>query len=100
MIFHEYERAWIKIDPKKDMNKQSAGDTIDYGWIRVGSDARNALTARVVVQKLTKEQRQRREASLEKRRQKGKHTQSATQRSDIQLLVTNVTQEDMDPQDS
>ncbi|MDC3418619.1 transposase [Aquibacillus salsiterrae] len=52
-----------------------------------------------MVQKLTKEQCQRREAFLQKKKQKGKPAQSASQRNAIQVLVTNVTQEHLEPQE-
>ncbi|WP_407271869.1 transposase [Radiobacillus sp. PE A8.2] len=52
-----------------------------------------------MVQKLTEEQCKRRDAFLQKKKQKGKPTQSASQRNAIQILVTNVTQEYLEPQE-
>lgn len=91
-------KGWRHLDPQKDGNEISPGETIDYGFIRVGSDARNSFNARVIVQRLTKAQRQRRETFLQKKGQKGKYSQSATQRTSIQILITNVTQAYLDAQ--
>jgi len=95
----EETKGWNNIVPEEDAKEISPGEIIDYGFIRVGSDNRYSLNARVIVQKLTKEQRQHREEQLQKKRQKGKRSQSAVKRSSIQILITNITQEDLDAQE-
>lgn len=93
------KKGWIQIKPEEDLEEKDPGETIDYGFVRVGGDKRHSFEARLVGQKLTPEQRKKREQSLQTKRQKGRHTQSAEQRNDIQILVTNITQETLDPQD-
>lgn len=91
-------KKWINVAPEEDAKHLSPEGTIDYGFIRVGTDPRNSLNARVIVQKLTREQRDRRDTLLQKKRQKGKSTQSANHRNDIQILISNVPQEYLDAQ--
>jgi len=92
-------KGWVQIKPEEDIKEKDSGQTIDYGFVKVGGDPRNSFIARVVAQKLTPEQRKKRDRALQIKRQKGHHTKSAQQRNDIQILVTNVTQESLDPQD-
>ncbi|KGX86299.1 hypothetical protein N781_18440, partial [Pontibacillus halophilus JSM 076056 = DSM 19796] len=91
--------GWLQIDPAKDAEEMSPKETLDYGYIRVGTDPRNRLMARVVLQKLTKGQQKMRERSLQKKKQRGSATQSASQKSNIQILATNVTHEDLNAQE-
>lgn len=93
------KEGWIQIKPEKDLKPKATGETIDYGFIKVGGDPRNSFIGRVVAQKLTPEQQKRRERALQLKRQKGHQTLSAKQRNNVQILVTNVTQEDLNAQD-
>ncbi|MGP4078259.1 IS4 family transposase [Halobacillus sp. K22] len=93
------EKGWIQIKPEEDLKNKVSGETIDYGFIKVGGDSRSSFVARIVAQKLTLQQRQRRERALHLKRQKGHQTLSANQRNQIQILVTNVTQEELGAQD-
>jgi len=86
------KEGWTQIKPEEDLKEKASGETIDYGFVKVGGDARNSFIGRVVAQKLTPEQRKRREESLQRKGQRGIRIQSALQRNDIQILVTNLTQ--------
>ena len=90
---------WTQIKPEEDLKHKVSGETIDYGFIKVGGDSRSSYVARVVAQKLTLQQQKQRERALHLKRQKGHQTLSANQRTQIQILVTNVTQEDLAAQD-
>ncbi|RWZ49761.1 IS4 family transposase, partial [Halobacillus fulvus] len=94
-----WDNGWEEIHPVQDVQELKPGETIDYGSVRVGTDPRNRFMGRVIVQKLTKEQERQRKASLEKKKQKGRPTQSASKKTNIQILVTNVTQDTLDAQD-
>ncbi|MCP3033622.1 IS4 family transposase, partial [Halobacillus sp. A1] len=83
--------GWTQVKPEEDLKDCRGGETIDYGFIKVGGDSRNSFVARVVAQKLTTEQRKRRDRALQLKRQKGHQTLSAQERNSIQILVTNIT---------
>ena len=93
------KEGWTQIVPEEDLKDKDSGEVIDYGFVKVGGDARNSFIGRVVAQKLTPEQRKRRKQALKEKGQNGRHVQSALKRNDIQVLVTNITQEKLGPQD-
>lgn len=88
----------IQIKPEEDANHLNPGEIRDYGFIQLGVKGKNKFYARVIVQRLTEEQQKQRDAYLKERRRKGGHTQSANQKNHIQILATNITQEEMDGQ--
>ncbi|MCZ0704362.1 hypothetical protein J2T56_002701 [Natronobacillus azotifigens] len=89
----------IQIKPEEDAKQLKAGETIDYGCIQIGKKGKNTLQTRVVVQQLSEEQKKKRDGYLQRRRRKGGHTQSATKKNQIQILTTNITQEELDVQE-
>ncbi|UOQ85151.1 IS4 family transposase [Gracilibacillus salinarum] len=89
----------VKLHPEEDGEHLKPGERIDYGWIQIGKKGKNTCLSRVVVQKLTKKEQRQREVYLKRRRQKGAKTPSANKRTHIQILATNVTQEQLDAQD-
>lgn len=91
--------GWTQIKPEEDLKEKASGEAIDYGFVQVGGDTRHSFIGRVVAQKLTPEQQKKRKRALHIKGQKGKHVQSAQQRKDIQVLVTNITHEQLAPQD-
>lgn len=93
------KEGWTQVKPEEDLKGCGGGETIDYGFIKVGGDSRNSFVARVVAQKLTTEQRKRRDRTLQLKRQKGHQTLSAQERNSIQILVTNITHENLKAQD-
>lgn len=88
----------IQIKPEEDAMHLAPGEIQDYGFIQLGVKGKNKFHARVVVQRLTKEQQKQRDTYLKERRRKGGHTQSANKKNHIQILATNITQEEMDEQ--
>jgi len=93
------DEEWTQIKPEEDMKDKAPGETIDYGFIKIGGDARHSFKGRVVAQKLTSEQQKKRKRALKIKGQRGKDVQSAHQRSNIQVLVTNISQDVLGPQD-
>lgn len=93
------KEGWTQIVPEEDMKDKASGEVMDYGFVKVGGDPRHSFIGRVVAQKLTPEQRKRRKKALKEKGQNGRHVQSALKRNDIQILVTNITQEKVGPQD-
>ncbi|WP_058305779.1 IS4 family transposase [Gracilibacillus massiliensis] len=89
----------VKLDLEEDGEALTPGETQDYGVIQIGKKGKNIVQTRVVVQRLTEEQQHQRQAYLKERRRKGGHTQSANKRNHIQILATNVTQEQLDAQE-
>ncbi|WP_182201811.1 IS4 family transposase [Paraliobacillus salinarum] len=88
----------VQIKPEEDGMLLHPGEAKDYGFIQLGAKGKNTFQARVVVQRLTREQQKQRDAQLKERRRKGGHTQSASKKNHIQILATNITQEKMDMQ--
>ncbi|WBX81476.1 IS4 family transposase [Virgibacillus salarius] len=88
----------IQIKPEEDAMHLAPGEIQDYGFIQLGVKGKNTFHARVVVQRLTEEQQKQRDTYLKERRRKGGHTQSANKKNHIQILATNITQEEMDEQ--
>lgn len=86
-----------KVRPEEDAKHLQPGERYDYGFLQVGTGT-TACSMRVVVQRLTPSQQKQRDAYLNERRRKGSHTQSARRKRTIPVLVTNVTQEEMDAQ--
>ncbi|KGP92502.1 transposase [Pontibacillus chungwhensis BH030062] len=91
--------GWTQIKPEEDLKDEEPGEIVDYGFIKVGGDKRSSVMARVVAQKLTADQRKSRDRALKLKRQKGHQTLSAQERNNIQILVTNITQENLEAQD-
>ncbi|RDI36214.1 DDE family transposase [Falsibacillus pallidus] len=92
------EGGWIKIEPLEEIKKVPPGEVIEFPSLRVGKWTKRPLMARVIIQKLTRDQQKKRDALLQKKGQKGKPTQSAKQRNSIQILVTNIPQDLMEAQ--
>lgn len=90
------EKGWIKIEPLEEIKEVSPGEAIEFPCLRIGKWIKEPLMSRVIIQRLTPEQQRKRDDLLQKKRQKGKHTQSAKQRNSIQILVTNITQDQVD----
>ncbi|WYP25032.1 IS4 family transposase [Alkalihalobacillus sp. FSL W8-0930] len=88
----------IQIKPEEDAKQLEPGAIKDYGVIQLGVKGKNTLQTRVIVQRLTEDQQNKRKAGLRKRRRKGGHTQSADKKDHTQILATNLTQEEMDVQ--
>jgi len=88
----------IQIKPEEDAMHLAPAEIHDYGFIQLGVKGRNKFHARVVVQRLTEEQQKQRDSYLKERRRKGGHTQSANKKNHIQILATNITQEEMEEQ--
>src|SRR5690625_511616 len=88
----------IQIKPEEDAMHLAPGEVHDYGFIQLGVKGKNKFHARVIVQRLTEEQQKQRDTYLKERRRKGGHTQSANKKNHIQILATNITQEEIDEQ--
>src|SRR5690625_3911089 len=88
----------IQIKPEEDAMHLAPGEVHDYGFIQLGVKRKNKFHARVIVQRLTEEQQKQRDTYLKERRRKGGHTQSANKKNHIQILATNITQEEIDEQ--
>ncbi len=93
------DKGWTQIKPEEDIKDKAPGETIDYGFIKVGGDTRHSFKGRVVAQKLSSEQQRKRKRALNLKGQRGKDVQSAHQRSNVQVLVTNISREELGPQD-
>jgi len=93
------EGRLIPVEPLDYADTLGEGESIELSNIRVNTKPQSQFNARVVIHKLTKKQQEQREEHIQKKEQKRKPSNSARKRSQIQILVTNVTQDMVASQD-
>lgn len=75
------------------MDPLDPGETIELPEVRIGMESQEPLISRVVLAKLTEEQKEKRREQLNAKQRKGKHTLAAQKNLSVTSLATNVPQE-------
>lgn len=93
-LYQQNEKGqWEKTDVLKRMEPLQPGEIMEFPEVRIGMETKDPLITRVIVAKLTEEQKEKRREQLNKKKRKGKSSLSAQKNISITILATNITQE-------
>ncbi|MBT2218630.1 IS4 family transposase [Virgibacillus dakarensis] len=84
---------WQKINVTKMMEPLQPGEVIELTQVRVGAKTKDPLLARIVVTKLTEEQKEKRQEHLNQKKKRRKKSLSAQKNISVNIFATNIPQE-------
>ncbi|WP_164671172.1 IS4 family transposase [Virgibacillus doumboii] len=83
---------WEKVNVNKVTESLQPGEVTELTQVRIGAEAKKPLIARIVVTKLTEEQKEKRKEHLGQKKKKRKSTLSAQRNISVNIFATNIPQ--------